>query len=127
MMRRFLDVFRKYQGKPHGHGSYDCNLMVLEATGYPIETIPPYSTAMEGFKSLRSFGFRRMADYLISRGYSKSEPKFISDFDVVVIGASCGIWFDGSIFSTLPDQTFGFSRVDKSFFNNKKIEVFKWA
>ncbi len=123
---KFLEVFADYNGMIHGHGVYDCNLMVLEATGYDVESIPPYSTAMEGLKSLRSFGFRRMGDYLEAEGYKPVDPVFISDFDIVVKGASCGIYFDGFLFS-LQDNRFGFNKINQDYFHNNKMKVYQWA
>jgi hypothetical protein len=124
---KFLEVFADYRGKEHGHGVYDCNLMVLEATGYDVKSIPPYSTAMGGLKSLRSFGFRRMGDYLESKGYKQIEPVFISDFDIVLDGINCGIYFDGLLFALSENNRFDFIRFDREKLNNNKIKVFqKW-
>ncbi|WP_429142597.1 DUF6950 family protein [Aeromonas veronii] len=124
---KFLEVFAEYNGMVHGHGVYDCNLMVLKATGYDVESIPSYSTAMGGLKSLRSFGFRRMGEYLEAKGYHHIDPVFISDFDIVLDGIHCGIYFDGRIFALSENKRFGFIQLDRNEFNkNKKIKVFKW-
>lgn len=124
---KFLEVFKEYEHHFHGHGVFDCNLMVLEATGYDTSTIEPYSTAMEGLRSLRATGYRRMGEYLLAIGYTKINPVFISDFDIVVQGASCAIYLDGRLFMLDENKRFEFIKINKEYFNNNKIEVYQYG
>ncbi|WP_038225316.1 hypothetical protein, partial [Vibrio sp. ER1A] len=46
-------ILEKYKDKPHVVGVYDCNLMLLELTGFDISIVPEFKTIREGMKALR--------------------------------------------------------------------------
>ncbi|ENM2831982.1 hypothetical protein AB6Q85_002329 [Vibrio cholerae] len=121
-----LEVLSKYKGKPYVCGVNDCHLMILELTGFDINKIKPFRTLKEGRKALvESTGFLTMPSYLSSKGYQKTNPRFICDGCILLKGVHCFVYFDGLVFGvSKKSKTFEWCSIDLN--NLEKFEVYEW-
>ncbi|MCG6410399.1 hypothetical protein K6U17_14350 [Vibrio fluvialis] len=121
-----LKTMARYEGHQLAFGTLDCNLLVLEATGFDVSKITPYHDLKTGRKALSSaVGFHRVSSYLKSIGYQKINPAFVGDFDIVIYDRiHCGIYYAGYFFGLNKDNTFVYSRISTQ--QLQEYEVFKW-
>lgn len=124
-MSKFIEVFKEYDGEPFVLGTRDCNLMILNGTGYS-GAIPCYSSLKEAHEVANKLGFTVMDDYLSSIGYKQINSMFISDFDIVIDGIHCAVYLDGRMFMYNQETNlFGFFPFNKEELKTKKV-FHKW-
>ncbi|ELA9841214.1 hypothetical protein V4F87_003256 [Vibrio parahaemolyticus] len=122
-----LKVLEKYQGRKLEYGKYDCNLLILEATGFDITNVPEYSSVAEGRNALGKYtGCKSPSDYLVKQGYKKINPALVRDFDIINQNHHCGIFFDGKLFAVdIESKTFKYHQITTG--QLKEFEVYsKW-
>lgn len=122
-MNRLTTTVNKLIGKPYECGVYDCNLMVLEFTGF-TEQVPPFKNVREGRRALRTAtGCMTMPKYLTKHGYTKVEPTLVKNGAVLVAGIHCYLYQDGKVFGVHPStKTYDWLPIDVK--NLLEFEVF---
>ncbi|WP_068872000.1 hypothetical protein [Edwardsiella tarda] len=119
-----LKVMGEYNNKPHAHGQYDCNRMLLSALGHDVNNLPEYNTPIRGRTALRKYlQVKNMGQYLEQVGFQKISPVLISDFDVIISGVNCSIYLDGKMFG-VRGGTNEFGLIPYQLNNN--FEVYRW-
>ncbi|HDI3263890.1 TPA: hypothetical protein PMC50_002511 [Vibrio cholerae] len=117
-------IVKKYQGKPYVCGVYDCNLMLLEYTGF-TGSIEPFSNVFEGRKALRkAVGCKNSKEYLTKTGFKQIPPTLVTDGCVLTSGIHCFLYFDDKLFGVNP-LTKSYSWFSVNTFDD--FEVFQWA
>lgn len=119
-------ILDKYVDRVRIPSELDCITLVLELTEYKDiekEIYGKYSSIKQGVKHLRKIsGLNDMSEYLVSIGYDRIDPITISDFDIIIDGFHCGVYFDGYLFGVDENETFKYRYIIK---NNFK-EIFRW-
>ncbi|KJR15232.1 hypothetical protein [Vibrio parahaemolyticus] len=121
-----LNIISEYKGKPYICGFYDCNLMVLELTGFDISTIQPFNSVLSGMKSLRkATNCKTMNQYLESKGYKKINQNLITDGCFLLQGIHCFVYFDGMVFG-VSSLTKTYEWCSLNLQELQEFEVYQW-
>lgn len=121
-----LKTLAEYKGKPHICGTNDCNLMVLELTGFDTTKVEPFTSVFSGRRSLRkATSCKTMNQYLESIGSRKINPNLVSDGCILLQGIHSFVYFDGLIFGVnYTTKTFEWNSLPLE--QLQEFEVYKW-
>ncbi|MGG5825915.1 DUF6950 family protein [Aeromonas salmonicida] len=120
-----IKILDKYNGRERIPSLLDCTTLVLEMTGYQKmdEILGKYDSVKSGVKFLRKYsGLNNMAEYLRANNYERVEHKFAQDFDLIVYGFHCGVYFDGYLFGVDDAGVFKYRQVN----DLSELEIYRW-
>ncbi|MGF1787089.1 hypothetical protein L4D00_14940 [Photobacterium swingsii] len=124
-MAKIIDVLTKYVDKPLSYGTFDCNLMVLELTGFDTTKIKPYSTLKEGAVNVSdATQCCSPLEYIQTQGYKQINPLEASDGCLVVDKIHCFIYFNGCLFG-VHKETQCFKYMNITINELQKLKVYK--
>lgn len=118
-----VKILDRYNGRERIPSVLDCTTLVLEMTGYQKmnEILGKYDSVKNGIKFLRKYsGLKNMAEYLESIGYEKVEHAH--DFDLIVYGFHCGVYFDGYLFGVDEAGVFKYRQIN----DLSELEIYRW-
>ncbi|WP_188013158.1 hypothetical protein [Photobacterium damselae] len=124
MAQTVIEIIKQYDGLDYVCGKNDCNLMVLELTGFDTSTIEPFNSIKSGRTNIRAaIDCMTLDEYLIKNNYKEIEYQFLTDGCVVLCGIHAGIWFNGLLFGVSNRKKFEFQKIDLD--QLSKLQIFK--
>lgn len=122
-----LSILSNYKGKPYICGVNDCNLLLLELTGFDTSQVPPFNTIRSGREALCSAtGCKNHKEYLTSIGAELIPHNLVTDGCFLIKGINCFIYFDGLVFGVSKEtNTFEWSYIDLE--QLQRFEVYSWV